>query len=264
MLITFDLDGVLMENPFSEGVFPEVTREIAQSSFQFHKWNLEQAQQKVFQEMLARYYQRFNSQQSFQAYNWQEIINEVAQEFDYQEPIDVEEILKNYCHPPYIRGYDNGVRLIEELKTRKIKVGIITNGYQKYQEPVLKALGFAMDFEFFISADSQASVKPQAEMFAAAKKHTKWIHVGDSLYHDVFGCNQAGGVGVWVYRGEMSALKNVPLLSRVNTPVAQKIIQQSWRREKERYQITVDNNQSFMPTVIIDNLQELLLLPQLN
>lgn len=189
MLISFDLDGVLMKNPFGKGVFPYVKKLIAQES--------KQEEQAVMDAIIKESKTRLLQGEYKNAYNWDDIVSVVAKQFGCDFHIDIASLVESYCYEPYIGLYPNVVETLAKLKVPKIS---ITNGFRKYQVPVLKALGILDYFTEVYSPDVTGYTKPQKEAYLAAYgNETHCFHVGDTLIHDVWGANQAGATTIWYY-----------------------------------------------------------------
>ncbi len=91
---------------------------------------------------------------------------------------------------------------LEELKSRH-KLAIISNIDDDLFASTARALG--VDFDVVVTAQRARSYKPNLRNFQIARKlmgvdTSKWLHVAESLYHDIAPANQLGIASVWVDR----------------------------------------------------------------
>lgn len=111
------------------------------------------------------------------------------------------ECLKIYRNQlPEIELYDGVIELIEKLKVKGIKVGIITDGRPEGQRSKLKILGLDKIIEDIIITDELGGIqfrKPCDIAFRVMQR--KWgipfeqiIYVGDNLNKDFQACRQLG------------------------------------------------------------------------
>lgn len=107
--------------------------------------------------------------------------------------------------------------MLEEL-SRKMTLGIITNGPSEHQRDKVRALGverwIPME-RIWISGDLGVG-KPHKEIFEAARKKLglkpeELCFVGDAYGHDILGAKGAGWKAVWFnHRGHQAAGEVMP------------------------------------------------------
>ena len=112
---------------------------------------------------------------------------------------------------------DKMERMLEEL-SRKITLGIITNGPSEHQRDKVRALGverwIPME-RIWISGDLGVG-KPHKEIFEAAReklglKPEELCFVGDAYGHDILGAKGAGWKAVWFnHRGRQATGEVMP------------------------------------------------------
>lgn len=258
VLLTFDLDGVLMVNPFGRGVFPEVQRRLA-SHVMHDGWNREQVHAHIQSLIVKRAAMLTRSGEWRAAYDWDEIVNTVAQELGSSERFDIAAMVRSYCRPGYIEKYDDVLESLTWLKQQQIRLAWVSNGYTIYQQPVLDALGIAAFFSGHTAPDLVGKAKPEPEIFwqARAENTTTCIHVGDTLAHDVAGAKNAGFVSVWIDRDLPDTLRNIPLLERGDAPDLEAHLRKRVAREFcwEAYGLNIPAD--IRPDYIIYGLDEL-------
>ena len=92
-------------------------------------------------------------------------------------------------------------RALDRL-SRRYRLGILSNVDEDLLEKTRLALD--VDFAFWVTADRVESYKPDLAHFEAARPYigdpAGWLHVAQSLYHDVAPANVLGVPVVWVNR----------------------------------------------------------------
>ena len=72
---------------------------------------------------------------------------------------------------------------------------------------VRTAEGLGVEFDAVVTAEQVGSYKPDMRNFEVAKERMgvekgRWLHVAESLYHDIGPANRLGIASVWVNRGD--------------------------------------------------------------
>ena len=96
------------------------------------------------------------------------------------------------------------VGALNELKTR-YKLAVISNVDDDLFAGTAEALG--VDFDVVVTAEQVRSYKPDLRNFRVASARMAvdkegWLHVAESLYHDIKPANQFGIKCVWVNRAD--------------------------------------------------------------
>lgn len=107
---------------------------------------------------------------------------------------DIKEFLNIYRnHIPNIEFYEDAIQLIEKLKEKNIKVGVITDGYIVSQKAKLKAINAYEIFDYIIITEELGREfwKPHPKAFEIMKeklnvKFNEMIYVGDNPEKDFF------------------------------------------------------------------------------
>lgn len=216
MWISFDLDGVLMRNPFRDGVFPELCSAMAPA--------FEQDARRAMGAILEEHWRRLEIARQAEergapggdegaggvplavaAYDWDSIVGRVAAERGLsgipREPIA--DMVRRYASQPgYVAFQHPTVPVaLTMLAERGHRLRVATNGLWIYQQPVLEALGILECFEHVTAPDLTGAAKPSPEAFHAAfgaVRAPDGIHVGDDLLYDVAGARRAGLRAIWV------------------------------------------------------------------
>ena len=122
MLLTFDLDGVVMKNPFSTGVFPEVTGRIREGTGL--------SQKEVMGEIIGEAKSRMGQGRIVDAYDWDDIIALVGQKLGFSGSIDVAELVRKYCTPEHIYTYPEVPETLKTLRQAGYPLVVLTNGFR--------------------------------------------------------------------------------------------------------------------------------------
>lgn len=221
MLITFDLDGVLMLNPFGSGVFPHVRKFIAEQS------GVEQSE--VRQAILEEARTRQRNGLMVESYDWDDIITKVAADFGVTWTESIGSLVEYYSHEPHIRRYPGAFELLSELDEKGYHLCSLTNGYHKYQYPVLRALGLDHFFEQILTPEQAGFAKPQPEFYTWARNGATppHVHIGDTVIHDVWGANLAGAISVWVNPDLPQDLLEKTPWERAEDPLLEKLVEKA-------------------------------------
>lgn len=216
MLISFDLDGVLMRNPFRDGVFPAVgaamaavfggdARRAIEAVIEEHFRRLSESRQDGGQaeERAAR--------RAIDPYDWDSIIETVAKSrgLEGMPPQSVATMVEYYAgRPGFVACTHPTVRAtLSALRRDGHRLVVVTNGLSVYQRPVLEALGLLGFFETLAAPDLCGHAKPDAGAFYAGTgelRAPEAVHVGDDLLYDVAGAKKAGLLAVWVMPPRLS------------------------------------------------------------
>ncbi len=104
---------------------------------------------------------------------------------------------------PHIRHHGDAVTALAELREQGLRIGLLSNTHwpRHFHEHFLERDGLAdlIDARFYTS--EMPYVKPDRRAFAAVARALgaeRAVFVGDRLYDDVWGAQQAGLAGVWV------------------------------------------------------------------
>lgn len=108
-----------------------------------------------------------------------------------------------HSHKPNIHLYDGVAEIIDELKNRGIKVGIITDGRPEGQRNKLEALG--LDVDDVIITDELGGTQFRKPCDIAFRiMITRWklypedvVYVGDNVVKDFQSCRQLGMKSIW-------------------------------------------------------------------
>ena len=196
-VVSFDLDGVLIRNPFERGVEPFVRRHIHRTS-RLCEVAEPEAHARITKAVWDAWNARMAANRFVDAFDWDSIYNEVSIGFEGERVPDVTGLVVRYCADPDMIALLAGAREgLERLRSAGVRMVAMTNGYAKYQRPTLEALGILEFFERIVSPDVAGSAKPHRDIFQSVPG--LYAHVGDTLPHDVLGAKRAGVRAVWLW-----------------------------------------------------------------
>lgn len=258
ILVTFDLDGVLIKNPFMEGVFPEVGEILKKQFIDMHGYVLPSLEKIIMHDIYKEFGESLKSNKPYLAYDWDKIVQKVADNMGCPGNIDIVDLVKKYCKFPYIYAYKKVDEVLDWLKQRKdCRLAVITNGYYIYQYPVLKALGLDTYFEEIVVPEIVKDVKPGKNMFLKVYKNDDiWYHIGDSLLQDVYGANRIGIKSIWVQRDMPKDLTRLNPSERIKSKEGYVFFKGKLDNELQLKNIKFNEKES-VPKYIISSLQEL-------
>ncbi len=98
------------------------------------------------------------------------------------------------------------LRLFDTIKQENGVIGILTNGFKRYQKIKVEVSGISELVDFIIYIDDVGTIKPYKEFFNYAIKYSMQLkaepvaYVGDNFYFDVIGALNSGIRNVVWYR----------------------------------------------------------------
>lgn len=132
----------------------------------------------------------------------------------------IDELWWNYAQ---LETYSDVATAISQLKEKKVKIGIVTNGFRKDYLKIIQKLGWAKEiFDVIVGIDACKKAKPHKRIFLYAVhklslRPEETIFVGDSLKYDYEGAKKAGLHALLLNRkGEkFSEVKTIKSLTEV-------------------------------------------------
>lgn len=197
LTVSFDLDGVIIQNPFARGVFPWVRQHVRSNVPALAELEQAEAERQMNAAVNEIWMQRMREGEFVTAYDWDDILNEASRRLNGPEIPSVAGLVERFSAEEgmiaVLPGATEGLQLLREHGARIVA---LTNGFYKYQWPVLVALGIEHYFDAVYTPDSIGFAKPQSGAFHAIDGLD--AHIGDTLVHDVLGANLAGVTSVWM------------------------------------------------------------------
>jgi putative hydrolase of the HAD superfamily len=109
--------------------------------------------------------------------------------------------------------FPDTIPALQQLRACGKRLGIVSNWSPNCQT-LLDDMGLAQYFDFFIVSGVIGIEKPDPRIFDAAvqasgKPITELLYIGDSVFHDVQGAQNAGMDAILIDRSDVCTLKNI-------------------------------------------------------
>jgi putative hydrolase of the HAD superfamily len=187
--VLFDLDGTLLDRDasvkrFIDGQYDRLDRmvgHIPREDYVSRFIELDQrgyvGKDKVYQQLIKEF--------QITELTWEELLQDYLNEF------------KNHCV-----AFRNLVPMLEELKKRNLRLGMITNGRGQFQLDNIQALGIENYFDTILISEWEGLKKPDPEIFKRALMQLnvspqQSMFVGDHPENDVLAARRVGMKGIW-------------------------------------------------------------------
>src|SRR5690625_3173965 len=195
--VSCDLDGVVTQSPSARGGFPSVKQHVRSNVPALAELEQAEAERQMNAAVNEIWMQRMREGEFVTAYDWDDILNEASRRLDGPEIPSVAGLVERFSAEEgmisVLPGAPEGLQLLRQHGARIVA---LTNGFHKYQWPVLVALGIEHYFDAVYTPDNIGVSKPQSGSFHAIEGLD--AHIGDTLVHDVLGANLAGIISVWM------------------------------------------------------------------
>jgi len=246
--ITFDLDETIMQNPFKKYVFPEIVTLIQDS----YNKDLD-VMELIYDEHLLR----MSDNEVLESYDWDDIVAKIIEELGLDIQIDVEDIVLSHSISPKIYLLeDNMLENLRKIKKAGYSLAAATNGYYKYQIPVLRGLKLDKVFDKIITSDLAGFAKPDIRMLHEIMK-SDWVaaHVGDRIDHDMLMANNLGITSVFINKSLPNKVLELSLDDRRNDGRVIGLCEDKWKEENKYRDISF--SKKCIPDIVVASIEEL-------
>lgn len=185
--LLFDLDGTLLDRDASLLSFVEDQYE--------RLAELHHVEKQQYVEAFLHLDQR--------GYVWKDKVYQQLIE-SFHLPLSWEYLLEDYVEgfQHHCIGFPNLHELLQLLKNNDLKLGMITNGFDRFQMNNIEALGIKEYFDAILISEREGLRKPDPAIFERASKKLnvmaeETIFVGDHPIHDVAASRAVGMQGWW-------------------------------------------------------------------
>jgi putative hydrolase of the HAD superfamily len=136
-------------------------------------------------------------------YVWKDkVYQELVKEFGLS--LDWNDLLSDYKvgFSSYATAFPNTIEILERLKQKGYRLGMITNGFGDFQASNIQALGIKEYFEVILISESEGIRKPDPAIFLRASEMMnllpeECVYVGDHPTNDVMASKNVGMRGIW-------------------------------------------------------------------
>jgi len=186
--VFFDLDGTLLNRDQSVLYFIED---------QYSRL------QRFIETSMDRYVKRFVELDNH-GYVWKDqVYDALVKEFNIQD-ISAEELLQDYLSyfPIHCVPFQHLEQMLQVLKEKQIKLGLISNGFGKFQMDNMKALKIESYFQCILISENEGLRKPDKEIFLRGLSllevpANECMFVGDHPINDIEAANKVGMKTIW-------------------------------------------------------------------
>ena len=147
---------------------------------------------------------------------------------DIEQPVDlslVDEATHRFktLHLELSTPRDGAIEMLENLKTREIKLGVLTNSFAGHAKTILTNLDLVHYFSAIVDCSDVNAFKPMKASFERVLRDldseaSKAIYVGDEYYADMVGAKSVGMTTVWINHREGSLEDQVVKYGAFTTP----------------------------------------------
>lgn len=199
-LVSFDLDGVLIQNPFRDCVTPRL-RDVVRGAPALASLPPEEADRRMAAEVSRVWRDLQKAGEWVRGYDWDHVYGLAAESLGVQDLPPVGPLVEACCEArdgiQLLPGAGEGLALLAEKGVRMVAV---SNNFTSVQIPVLEALDIRSYFGAVLGPDVMGTAKPDPKVFSGLGSVS--AHVGDTLSTDVAAARRAGVRSVWIARGE--------------------------------------------------------------
>lgn len=159
---------------------------------------------------MDRYVKRFVELDNH-GYVWKDqVYDALVKEFNIQD-ISAEELLQDYLSyfPNHCVPFQHLEKMLQVLKEKQIKVGLISNGFGKFQMDNIKALKIESYFQCLLISENEGLRKPDKEIFLRGlslleNPANKCMFVGDHPINDIEAASNVGMKTIWKKNNQFS------------------------------------------------------------
>ncbi|MBS1251482.1 MAG: putative HAD-hydrolase YfnB [Anaerolineales bacterium] len=258
LVISFDMDQVLVPSPIGNRIFPLVAAELAQEITNHRTGSPEVMAGKLRHRVHEEWQHRLrNGDDIVSAYDWDDIFTVTVQRLGLSRQVYIAPYVEAFCeHPHNLPTYPEVPEQLANLREQGARLLLVTNGHARYQLPILRALGLDPFFHRIATPDRVGYGKPDPRIFRWAFRSLagqRNVHVGDRLVHDVYGARRAGLETVWFKRDLPPELAELPPDERLAASGTQFLIETELAEEC----VIVDKLTPYWPEHVAKNLAEL-------
>jgi FMN phosphatase YigB (HAD superfamily) len=151
---------------------------------------------------------------------------------------------------------DGVLDVLAGLKAEGYALAAVTNGFFKFQYPVMQALGLADLFDAVVTPDRVGFAKPDVRIFETLRRQGGIAaHVGDRIDHDVCLANRFGTCSVLIDRRLPPELADMNPVVRANCEAGKQYCAR--KAQAELTSAKTGLSDPLLPKAVIGSLKEL-------
>ncbi|MBL07169.1 MAG: hypothetical protein CL773_05545 [Chloroflexi bacterium] len=192
--VVFDLDDTLIDRKSAYNQFIEIMHDNFEIFKHFSKIKAQE------------YFWNLSPNNSF---NIQKALEKIKSDFN-EFNMNYEEFYEFYYDnmSRLVKPFNGVAKFLDELKTKNIKLGIVTNGGM-HQYKKLKNTGLENKHDFVIASEIFGYEKPHKKIFIetlrqlnlSPKEVENVVFIGDNPYTDIIGAQSVGFKTIWISMG---------------------------------------------------------------
>lgn len=220
--LLFDVNGTLIDIETDEGL-EEIYRAIAHfllyQGISLHRWEVRDLYFQIMQQ------QREGSAETFAEWDavevWREFLHTKASDYTRSLPSEKREQLPLFLAELHrgisrkrLRLYPQVQETLDQLRPH-YRMAVVSDAQSAFAVPELRAVGLVHYFNPIIVSGDYGYRKPDARLFQQALdalqvRPDQALFLGNDLYHDIFGAQQAGMKAIFVsYNQSDTAYQNI-------------------------------------------------------
>lgn len=208
--LLFDVNGTLIDIETDEGleeIYRAVGHFLMYQGISLHRWEVRDLYFQIMQE------QREGSAEKFVEWDavevWREFLHKNASDYTRSLPTEKREHLPLFLAELHraisrkrLRLYPQVQETLDQLRL-DYRMAVVSDAQSAYAVPELRAVGLAQYFDPIIVSGDYGYRKPDVRLFQKALdalqvQPEQALFLGNDLYHDIFGAQQAGMKAIFV------------------------------------------------------------------
>jgi putative hydrolase of the HAD superfamily len=220
--LLFDVNGTLIDIETDEGL-EEIYRTIAHfllyQGISLHRWEVRDLYFQLMQQQRERSAETFAEWDAVEV--WREFLHTKASDYTHFLPSEKREQLPLFLAELHrgisrkrLRLYPQVQETLDQLRPH-YRMAVVSDAQSAFAVPELRAVGLAHYFNPIIVSGDYGYRKPDTRLFQKALnalqvRPEQALFLGNDLYHDIFGAQQAGMKAIFVsYNQSDTANQNI-------------------------------------------------------
>lgn len=215
--LLFDVNGTLIDIETDESL-EEIYRAIGHfllyQGISLHRWEVRDLYFQIMQRQRAKSTEKFVEWDAVEV--WREFLQTASSNTTQSLPFEKQEQLPLFLAELHrgiarkrLRTYPQVLETLEQLRPR-YRLGVVSDAQSAYAVPELRAVGLLNYFDPIIVSGDYGYRKPDARLFQHALalleiRPEQAVFIGNDLYHDIMGAQQAGMKAILISYNQSNA-----------------------------------------------------------